>query len=289
MTIKDKAAISVGNFQIVFGDRTLRTPGSGTAGSANIKVNSLNLSNQARIDAATQSETGNSANINIQVADRITLEDNSFISAQALGEADGGNLNIDARYIIAYPSNGTGNDLVATADRGTGGNIDLLDVKGIFGLQRGDAVAADNEFIQNSTNDIDASSNVEGFDGTISIDPSSFISIQRAIELPANIVVPEQTVAQACSSNRERLAQGGFTISGKGGITPNPSSPLDALNVYVDSEDTQADIPEAIETSQGKIQPARGVRVTDKGIMLTAYQTNSKGDRLPEDNSSCAI
>ena len=178
--------------------------------------------------------------------------------------------------------------MVATADRGTGGNIDLLDVEGIFGLQPGDAVAADNQFIENGTNDIDASSNVEGFDGTISIDPSSFTLFRGVTELPTNIVVPEQTVTQACRSDRASRQASNLTIKGKGGITPNPSDPLDTLNVYVDGEgNNETDIPEAVETSQGKIQPARGVRVTAQGIMLTAYRTNNKGDRLPESNSSC--
>ena len=261
--------------------------GEGTGGNLFLQANSLTLDGQASIGAETESNEG--GNILLQIADSLILRDNSSINAQAFGEADGGNLNIDARYVIAFPSNGTGNDLVATADRGTGGNIDLLDVEGIFGLQPGDAVAADNQFIENGTNDIDASSNVEGFDGTISIDPSSFTAFRGVTELPTNIVVPEQTVAQACRTDRERLAQGGFTISGKGGIVPNPSSPLDTLNVYVDGEDTKTDIPEALETSQGKIQPARGVRVTDKGIMLTAYRTNNAGDRLPESNSSCDL
>ena len=263
--------------------------GTGEPGNINIQTDFIELNNGGRIEAATQSETGEGANIFLQVADRITLRDNSFISAQAFGEADGGNLSIDARYIIAFPSNGTGNDLVATADRGTGGNIDLLDVRGIFGLQPGDAVAPNNEFIQNGTNDIDASSNVEGFDGNILIDPSSFIPIQGVTELPTNIVVPEQTVAQACRTNRETTARSSFSVKGKGGVAPEPSLPLDTLNVYVDGEDTQADLPKALETARGKIQPAQGVRVTEKGIMLTAYQTNSEGNRIPEDNSSCGI
>ena len=168
-------------------------------------------------------------------------------------------------------------DITANAFDGSGGNITIAS-EGIFGISK----RPNNPL----TNDLTTSSDT-GISGNISITPPDINPIQGAVELPTNIVVPEQTVAQACRSNRERLAQGGFTISGKGGITPNPSSPLNTLNVYVDGDDTKTDTPEALETSQGKIQPARGVRVTDKGIMLTAYRTNNKGDRLPESNSSC--
>ena len=109
-------------------------------------------------------------------------------------------------------------------------------------------------------------------------------------QLSITPVNPEQTVTQACSSNRESLAQGGFTISGKGGITPNPSSPLNTLNVYVDGEgDSKTDIPEALETAQGKIQPARGIKVTESGeTILTVYRTNNKGDRLTDIKPNCS-
>ena len=280
LTIASGGTIEATNFDNIGDDGV---PGTGQPGNINIRVNSIELTDSARIEAATQFVGEASGNIDLTVAEDITLQNNSFISAQAIGEANGGNLNIDARYIIAFPSNGTGNDLVATADRGTGGNIDLLDVEGIFGLQPGNAIAANNQFIRNNTNEIDASSNIESSDGTIAIDPSSFIPFRGVTELPTNIVVPEQTTTQACRANRVVAAQSGLTISGKGGIVPNPSSPLNTLNIYVDGEDTQADIPEALQTSQGKIQPARGIKVTESGeTILTAYRTNNAGDRIPE-------
>jgi len=42
-------------------------------------------------------------------------------------------------------------------------------------------------------------------------------------------------------------------------------------------------VGKAIATSQGAIQPARGIKVSKSGkISLTAYRTNDAGDRLPE-------
>ncbi|MDJ0594816.1 MAG: hypothetical protein QNJ72_33370 [Pleurocapsa sp. MO_226.B13] len=65
--------------------------------------------------------------------------------------------------------------------------------------------------------------------------------------------------------------------------------PLDSHNISVNGQsNTTFSIPEPIETSQGKIQPARGVKVTESGeIILTAYRTNNRGERIPERSINC--
>ena len=43
-----------------------------------------------------------------------------------------------------------------------------------------------------------------------------------------------------------------------------------------------------IETSQGQIQPVRGIKVTPSGeVILTAYQTSDAGDRIPALERNC--
>jgi len=247
-------------------------------------ADSLDLDNEARINASTFGEGGV---INLQIADNITLDNNSFISARAFGEADGGNLNIDAGFIIAFPSNGSGNDLVATAEEGQGGNINL-NAEQIFGLQPGNAIDRENNSIVNQTNDVDASSNVDGLDGNININTSSINPIQGATELPSNIVAPEQTTAQACDTNRRTTANNALTIKGKGGIPAEPGLPLNSLNAINNDRNPRSTIPAPIETSKGKIQPARGIEVTKDGdIRLIADRTNSAGDRLTDHSLNC--
>ena len=116
------------------------------------KANSLSLSNQASINAATQSETGNSANINLQLTEDLILRNKSLISARAFNKANGGNLEIDARFIVAFPSEGNGNDIIATAERGDGGNIEI-NAQEIFNLQQRDAIDSEGNVIDNGTND----------------------------------------------------------------------------------------------------------------------------------------
>ncbi|MEM8720112.1 MAG: filamentous hemagglutinin N-terminal domain-containing protein [Cyanobacteria bacterium P01_G01_bin.39] len=275
--IQDKAAIGVGSFQIVFGDLVPRTPGSGSPGTLDIKANSLILENGGRIDAATQSETGEGANINLQVADNITLENNSLISAQAFGDADGGNLTIDTNLIIAFPNEipGDGSDIIASAVDGNGGNISIT-AESLLGISEGEAIEG------NGTNDIDASSDF-GLDGTISIFTPDINPIQGATELPSNIVEPNQAVAQACNNNRGVRTASSFVIDGKGGILPTPDAPMNSEIITVDGA-TEANSSQgyAIPTGIGDIVPARGViKRPDGSITLTATPVAGNSSRAP--------
>ena len=65
------------------------------------------------------------------MSEDIILRDRSLISARAFNNADGGNLNIEADYIIAFP-NGN-NDIIANAEGGNRGNINI-NVESLFGL-----------------------------------------------------------------------------------------------------------------------------------------------------------
>ena len=145
--------------------------------------------------------------------------------------------------------------------------------------------------LNSSSNDINASSEFS-LDGNITISTPDINPVQGTTELPTNIVEPGETTQQACEANREIAARNSFAISGKGGIPAEPGLPLDSLNVTVNgATNPTSTIPQPIRTSHGKIQPARGVRVTESGdIILTAYRTNNSGDkpgdiapqRLPE-------
>jgi filamentous hemagglutinin family protein len=283
LIVQDKGTVTVGNFQIVFGEVIPLPPGSGVPGNLNIEANSITLNNEGRIDAATQSEIGKGGIINLKVTEDLTLGNNSFISARAFKNADGGNLNIDARFIVAFPNqiDGNGNDIIASAAKGDGGDISI-NAESLFGIQA--RKTRDN----NQTNDIDASSEF-GLNGTVSIFTPDINPIQGATELPSNVAKPEQiTSQQACQANRESNTISGLNIKGRDGVTPAPDLPLNSQNI-IDDETNAHNIPEPIETSQGKIQPARGIKVAKDGrIILTAYRTNDAGERIPEIKPNCS-
>ena len=206
------------------------------------------------------------------------LRNDSSISARAFQEANGGNLNIDARFIIAFPDGN--NDILASAEQGQGGNISI-NAESVFGIEAGTP--------NNLSNDINASSNVSGLDGTINITTPDTNTAQRAIELPTDVVELGETTQQACEANRESAAKNGLNITGKGGILPDPVLPLNSLGITIDGESTSATaIPTPVETSRGKVQPARGLKLTESGeIILTAYRTDNSGDRLHKGSRNC--
>jgi hypothetical protein len=95
-------------------------------------------------------------------------------------------------------------------------------------------------------------------------------------------------VDQTCQSDRVGEKPSGLSIEGKGGVTPAPDLPLNSQNIIDGETNSAYNIPEPIETSQGKIQPARGIKFTKDGrIILTAYRTNNAGERIPEIKPNC--
>ena len=142
--------------------------------------------------------------------------------------------------------------------------------------------------LNNSSNDINASSEFS-LDGTVTITTPALNSVQGEVNLPSNIIETEETTAQACKNNRQTAAQNSFVISGKGGVPNKPGLPQDSHNILIDGEaNSTSAIPPAIETSQGKIQPARGIEVTKSGaIILTAYRSNNTRDRIIQSSKNC--
>ena len=256
--------------------------GSATGNGGNIFLTSqiLELDNDARISAAT--EFGQGGVIDLDIVDTLILKNNSSISARAFNEANGGNLNIDSQYIIAFPSSGNGNDIIANAEQGMGGNIEINST--LLGIEEGSAMEG------NNSNDIDASSEFS-LDGNININAPDNSLIQGAIELPRNIIEPKKTIAQACQADKTTVGTNSFIIRGKGGIPAAPGLPLDSNNITINGETSPTlAIPEAVETSQGKIQPARGIEVTESGeIILTAHRTSNSGERLADGKINCGV
>ena len=262
LSVSDDAVISVGNFPPLEG---VREPGTGEAGNLNIQANSINVESGGSITAATQSPEGEGANINLQ-ADTINLRDDGLISAEALNEGNGGNLNIDTNFIVAFPNGNS--DIIASAEQGQGGVINI-NAESVLGIQQ--------RPLNSSTNDINASSDVVGFDGSINIETLGINPLQGVIQIVQGIVEPDQTTAQACRANREVAAQGGLTIKGKGGVVPAPDLPLSSQNASIDGDSSTA-YPQAqsVSTGYGEIVPARGVKVSEDGeVILTAYAVDN--------------
>ena len=288
LTIDDAGTIQAGNFD----QFDSFSPGTGEPGNINIQANSLNLSNEARIVANTQAETGNSANINLEIADEIVLRNNSFISAEALNNANGGNLTINTNFIVAFPSNNNGNDITARAEQGMGGNINIT-AQALLGIEERTATPG------NRTNDIDASSEF-GLDGNVTFNVPDTNNFQETAELSSNVFSAESVVEDACAAGARAS---GLVLKGKRGIPPTPDSPLSAEVLLDNGKPIKPNFSQLnqqqainnntfqiqpIKTSQGDIYPARGVIVREDGTaILTPYPTNNIATRTPEDAVNC--
>lgn len=247
----------------------------GDAGNIALLANSLFLDGNSLIVAETSSPQG--GNVTLQIAENINLNRNSLISAEARGTGNGGNLNINADFIIAFPDGN--NDIIANAQQGQGGNIEI-EARSLFGIQE--------RALDDTTNDINASSDLS-LDGNVTINTPDINPVQGVIDLPNSVITPEATVTQTCQLERQAKTPNSFVIKGKGGIPATPVSTLDSQNIFIDGKNNSEPLtPPPIETSRGKIQPARGIKITSEGkVILTAYPTNNAGDRLPTIQANC--
>jgi filamentous hemagglutinin family protein len=266
----------------------------GAAGSIDINANSIDLTN-GEITATTAA--GKGGNITLEIADELTLDENSLISARAINNANGGNINIDTKFIVAFPGN---NDILASAKQGRGGNINIT-AKSLFGIAK--------RPLNNLTNDINASSE-SNLDGNITITTPEAAAIRGATQLQTNVIEAEQTTDNTCAASQATGDSNTLVVQGRGGIPPEPKSPLGAdvfsiggkivgedgtVSDESELERSQTSLPEnsvssqvkPIYTQHGPIFLARGlIKTKDGRVILTAYPQNNT-ERTPVNSRNC--
>jgi len=288
------------NFSITNGGEiAVDSQGTGNGGNLTIEAGSLSLDNQSQLIAETESGQPEQepSNINLLIDDVLSLDGDSRISAQAFTNANGGNVTIDSKFVIAFPASVDGNDIVANASGGAGGNINIT-AEEIFGLTEGAANPG------NMTNDLDVSSQF-GFDGNLSLNTPDVDTSEAARDLSVGAITTEEMVQQACSANSFNSSS--LSLKGRGNI---PAQPTDLLSSgYLASSDQVSETTtdqdkvqsntqniekiaevKPIITAQGEIYPAQGLIVTETGaIILTRLPNQSARQSIPEKNASCLV
>ena len=149
-------------------------------------------------------------NIEIGLGGNLVLRDNSQITATAGTDragGDGGNIRINASFIIAVPQEDS--DLTANAFAGDGGNI-TINANGILGLEFRDQ--------QTPLSDITASSEF-GQQGEVEINTSGIDPTPSLDKLPEETV--EAELAQGCQAVGGQPTLEFFKV-GRGGLPPSP-------------------------------------------------------------------
>lgn len=212
--------LNTNDFQVENGAAATVSSPNGEAGSLTVTANQVGL-NQGFLTAVAGQGTGG-ANIAIDLSQDpaldnfLRLQNESLISASALGTASGGNISIDADFIFGdYPTGPNGSDIVANAELGDGGLI-AIDALGIFGLQF--------RPVQTPLNDITASSE-EGVQGTVVLntlttDPDSGLA-ELAFEF---IDASDQTINRCDVGSSDEGSE--ITFAGSGGLPLMPTSVL---------------------------------------------------------------
>ena len=248
------------------------TDANGRAGNIDLNISELTI-----LDGRNAPARPPEFDFAEEILNNLLQKTGIFAGTSGNAPSTGGSININSNFIVAFPNGNS--DIIASSLQGKGGEINIT-TESLFGIEE----RPENIF----TNDIDASSGV-GLDGTVNINIYNVNPIQGAVELTTNPIESEQTIVEACNANREAVARSTLTVRGRGGVLPAPDLPQDSFNISSSYESNSLSaIPEQIETGLGKIQPARGIKVTKKGIVLTAYRTNSSGDRLSEVRPNCS-
>jgi large exoprotein involved in heme utilization and adhesion len=242
-----------------------------TAGNLTITTNSLTL-NQGTITAETAtSGAEGGANITLNGLDLLLMGNESLISANALGTANGGNITIDSKFIVATPPTGSeGSDIVANAVNGDGGRVNIT-TEGLFGI----------DFRPRRTplNDITASSET-GSAGVVSITQPNIDPSQGLAELPTNVVDAQGLIDRSCTPGGGSAFNSSFTVTGRGGLPSNPTEPLNSdavvsgwvtLDSEAQNQDDVAIGSDRINTTTQPIVEAQGwVRTADGQVILVA-------------------
>lgn len=192
-----------------------RNPNSAQgAGRIEIRANQIVLDRQAQVSA--QTESGENARIELSEVDLLAMRRGSKISTEAGSSTGGGNagrIDIDANFILNAPAENS--DITADADQENAGRIDIT-AQGILGTAKRDE--------RTFQSDITATSRA-GVSGEISISTPTVDPTRGILELPSTVVDASQLIARGCQAETRSVAEqsGEFTITGRGGLPPNPT------------------------------------------------------------------
>ncbi|NEO97317.1 MAG: filamentous hemagglutinin N-terminal domain-containing protein [Symploca sp. SIO2E9] len=241
----------------------------GVGGDINITANSLSISDQGVVSALTRNQS-DAGNILLQVDELLLLRTGGLISTEAgtLGAGgNGGNITINAGLIVAVPEENS--DIIADAFEGSGGNVNIT-TEGIFGI-----------LPQEEQTDFSAitASSESGIDGEVQVNQPDVDPSKSLTELTIELVDASRLVNRSCSPGGV-ARRSSFTVTGRGGLPPNPADALsgDAVVtgwVSLDSQEenrysSTANLNYISSTPQPIVEAQGWIKTSDGKVILTA-------------------
>jgi filamentous hemagglutinin family protein len=218
----DAGSLTINTRQLLVEDGAEVTVSSplGQAGNLTATANSI-LLNQGKLTAVTGA--GDGGNIRLGVPDSLLnlllMRNRSEISAEALGTANGGNIEINTDVLAALENS----DISADAEQAFGGRV-IIGAQGIFGTEFREAETLESDITATSELGPQFSGTVEL--NTPDVDPSSGLA-------PVPVVPVETEIVQACTPGSTG-GESEFVVTGRGGLPPNPSAVLSSDAIEVD-------------------------------------------------------
>ncbi len=274
LNVQDDAQVSVSSV------------GSGNAGSLTVNANSIRLDN-GKLAGVTASGTG--GNISLQVQDLILMRNGSAIATTAANNGNGGNITIGARngFIVAIPEENS--DILANANQGSGGQI-RINATGIYGLENRTKLPPNPKI-----SEINASSQF-GREGNVQINTDVVDPSRGLTQLPTNLVDASSQIDNSCSPG-SKLRASSFTITGRGGLPPNPrTEPLTSDAVQVDwvtlkpstrKHKSHTVTKKPTPTPEPIVQATGWTRNSKGEVVLTADVSNVTATSLGQNSPSC--
>lgn len=282
--------------------------GTGDAGIIKIGSPLVFLDTNGSLTAETRNGVG--GNIKINSDDLFVMRRNSRISTSA-GNAqaggDGGQININTKFIIAPPLENS--DITANAFKGEGGNVNIT-ASTIFGL-----VPRSREELQTllrtdnpneldpsrlPSNDVTAISQTNpSLSGQVTLNRLDTEPRQVLTNLPQQLVDLSRLIAQGCSGSGDNVGKitSEFIITGRGGLPPQPGDPLRAEarvinNATIESVKEQGLVLEntmlVTGSNPSQLVEAQNLVLNAQGEMvLTAQLPNATPDNSSSTQVTC--
>jgi large exoprotein involved in heme utilization and adhesion len=192
--------LDTGMFDLLDGGAiTAESTSTGNAG--NIDINVVNIFRAENSFVTTEASQAVGGNITFNGGDILLTENSEVTASVASGEGGGGDVTIHANSLVALEDS----DISARADQGFGGNI---------------IINADVVLFSDDTN-LDASSNIEGREGTVEVN-SPIIDVSGGlVSLPETFLDAEALLPANCESkNPEYISS--FVVLTHEGLTSGP-------------------------------------------------------------------